>query len=137
MAALAKIKGATKPAIKRLAAKLLTLPQTKCPVVNRFAPGIYAREILMPAGNMVVGKEHRTGHLNIMLTGRALLLVNGVAQEVTAPFICKSKPGAMKVAVIYEDCRWLTIHPTKERNLRKLEKILTVDFQPPARKALR
>jgi hypothetical protein len=139
MSALVKIKGATKPAIKRLAAKCLAeLPQTECPVVNRFAPGIYARELLMPAGNLVIGAEHRTAHLNIMLTGRATLLVNGVAREVVAPFICKSEPGVMKVAIVHEDCRWLTIHPTNERNLRKLEKLLTVDFPPkPTRKALR
>jgi hypothetical protein len=111
-----------------MADALRTFPQVKCPVVNRFAPGIYARELTMPAGAIVVGKEHRTEHLNVMLTGRATLLIDGEPVEAVAPFVCKSKARTMKVAMIHEEVRWLTVHPNpdNERNVRKLVNILTV-----------
>ena len=40
------------------------------PVVHHFAPGVYARELTMAAGLIVLGKIHKTRHLNIITKGK-------------------------------------------------------------------
>jgi len=85
-------------------------PQLEIPVTHRFSPGIYAREITMPAGMTGVGHKHRTRHLNMAMTGRALVTIDGVTTEITAPFVFESAPGAQKAFHVLEDLCWITIH---------------------------
>ena len=129
-----RIAGVNNAMIRALALKLEKCVQTKIPVKNRFAHGIYAREIKIPAGTFVIGKEHREENLNVMLSGKMKLFVDGVAREVSAPFVVVASASSIKMAVTLEETRWLTIcaNPTNERNVKKLENILTV----PLRKQL-
>ena len=92
----------------------------ECPTTNHFAPGVYVREIFMPAGAFVVGHKHKTEHLNVMLTGRARVLMNGAVHELAAPFTFRSGAGVRKVLFILEDCTWQTIHPTMETDLEAI-----------------
>lgn len=112
--------------IEKLEAACLPLKQVDCPLVHRFAPGVYMREILMPAGLFIIGQQHKTEHWNIVLTGRATVLIDGVRHEIAAPAVIKSSPGVRKVLLIHEDMRWLTVHPTEETNVEKLEAALIV-----------
>ena len=45
------------------------MPQVECPLKHYFAPGVYLREIFMPAGSVVIGKIHKTEHFNIIQKG--------------------------------------------------------------------
>jgi hypothetical protein len=85
-------------------------PQVDCPVTHRFSPGVYTREITMPAGSVCVGHKHKTRHQNIALTGRAIVTIDGVTTEVVAPFVFESAPGGQKMFKVLEDLCWLTIH---------------------------
>jgi hypothetical protein len=105
---------------------LLERPQVEMPLKHQFAPGVYFREILMPAGTFVVGHEHKTDHFNVILTGRARVLIDGVVEELAAPAVFRSGPGVRKVLYILEDMRWATIHPTQETDVDKLEAELIV-----------
>lgn len=105
---------------KARGASPVVLTPLECPTSNHFAPGVYLREIFMPAGTFVVGHKHRTEHLNVILTGRARVLMNGVVRELAAPFTFKSHAGVRKVLFILEDCTWQTIHPTTETDLEKI-----------------
>lgn len=84
------------------------------------------REVMMPAGTMVIGHEHKTEHLNIVLTGWAHVMLNGEVEIIRAPYTFTSKPGVRKVLFIHEDMLWATIHPTDETDLDKLEEMLIV-----------
>lgn len=97
--------------------------QVACPLVHHFSPGIYGREIFMPAGTFVIGHKHKTQHLNIVLSGKAAVLMDGEVHYVEAPAILESKPGVQKVLLIEEDMRWMTIHanPSDSRDLVQLE----------------
>lgn len=44
--------------------------QVDCPVTHKFGPGIYIREVFLPAGAFVIGHHHNSEHMNVMLTGR-------------------------------------------------------------------
>ncbi len=98
----------------------------ECPVTHYFAPGIYMRELFMPAGSIIIGKIHRTEHLNIVEKGRLHLLnEDGTVEEIIAPKTFVSKAGVQKAARVYEDTVWKTVHPTDETDIATLEALLT------------
>ena len=100
------------------------VPQLEIPVTHRFSPGVYAREITMPAGMTGVGHKHKTRHLNMAMTGRALVTIDGVTTEVVAPFVFESAPGAQKAFQVIEDLCWITIHanPTDISDIVEMER---------------
>lgn len=99
------------------------------PVTHHFAPGIYLREILMKAGTRVVGKMHKTVHLNIITKGDVSVMTRTGKVRLTVkdkPIVFVSQPGVKKVLYIHEDTIWLTPHVTDETDLEKLEAELIV-----------
>lgn len=101
-------------------------PQVECALTHRFTPGMYIREILMPAGSIVIGRIHKTTHPFVMLTGRSSTWTEeGGVVEMVAPCVGITTPGTRRVSIILEDCRFLTFHPTAETDLDKLQAELT------------
>lgn len=112
----------------------LLLQEVPCPVVHRFGPGVYMREVSMPAGTFVVGRIHRHEHLNLMLSG-ILDLVDedgNVIRTVVAPQTFVAPPGR-KIARIVADAVWLNIYATDERDIDRLEVLLFDDDVMDAR----
>ena len=121
--------GTVNEQIASIEAELLKYKQIEFPLKHLFAPGVYIREITMPRGEhgvLVIGHEHKTEHFNIVLTGRAIVLSGEELHYISAPSVFVSKAGVRKVLVIVEDMRWLTVHPTSETDLKKLEDELVV-----------
>jgi hypothetical protein len=109
--------------VEQLEAHMLALPQAECPVVHHFGPGIYVREVTLPAGTLAIGHAQRFEHLNIMLTGSvAMLDDNGQTKILKAPMIFVGKPGR-KVGFVLETCVWQNVYATDERDIDKLEAI--------------
>jgi hypothetical protein len=80
-------------------------------------PGLYVREIFMPAGHFILGARHLTEHINTISKGRVLVMMDGVIQEFTAPCSFISKPGVAKRLLIIEDCVWSTYHPVPNHGM--------------------
>jgi quercetin dioxygenase-like cupin family protein len=99
-----------RPTMSDLIALVDQVPQLEIPVTHTFIKGEYWREITMPAGMTGVGHIHKHRHLNIALSGHALVTWDGQTQEVKAPAIFYSEPGAQKAFQVFEDLRWVTIH---------------------------
>ncbi len=110
--------------IESMEAELLKVTQVEMPLTHRFASGVYLREIFMPAGTFVIGHQHNTEHFNIVISGRASVMIEGKVHQIVAPSIFKSGSDVRKVLFIHEDMRWLTVHPTDETDLDRLEEIL-------------
>lgn len=100
------------------------IPENALPLTHTFSDNVYAREIFMPAGMIVVGHVHKTRHLNIVSTGKARVWYNGEVKEITAPYTFESEPNKRKVLFILEDMFWTTIHVTNETDMDKLEEQL-------------
>lgn len=61
------------PAIKQdIISAVESLPKVPCPVTHFFAPGVYVREMLIPAGTIAIGHCHKTEHLCTLLSGVAV-----------------------------------------------------------------
>ena len=96
-------------------------PQIDCHVDHVFAPGLYARQIQMPAGALVVGKIHKHAHVNTISKGRCIVATEFGYEEFTAPHTFVSKPGTKRAVYVLEDTVWTTYHPTEETDLGMIE----------------
>lgn len=93
------------------------------PLTHRFADGVYAREIFLPAGTVVVGKIHKFGHLNVITKGKCIVLTEFGVETLEAPYTFISKPGTKRVVGAIEDTVWTTFHGVgKETDLGEIEK---------------
>lgn len=111
-----------RPKVTQLVQEMAKFPQVDCPVKHHFSPGLYMREIFMPAGSIVIGKVHKTEHFNIIQQGFAYIVHDdGSHEELRAPMVFVSKAGVQKVLVIVEDMVWLTTHCTNETDVAKIE----------------
>ncbi len=97
------------------------------PLKHWLAPGIYAREIHLPANTLVVGKIHRHRHFNILSQGSITCYTEFGLQTLEAPASFISEPGTKRVVFTHEDAIWTTIHPnpTDETDLKILEDMFT------------
>ena len=108
---------------ENLEKEMLKLPQVDCPVIHRFSPGLYIREVTLKANTFAIGHYQKTEHLNIMLTGSVTIIRDdGSTDLLTAPLMYTSKPGR-KIGWIHEEVVWLNVYPTTETDLDTLEKM--------------
>ena len=106
--------------IERLEGEMLALPQVECPVDHFFASGVYVRQMTAPAGTLIVGHEHKTEHVCILLKGSMTIATPKGVRTVSAPLTFIAPPGR-KVAVVLEDIVFQNVHATEERDLDKIE----------------
>lgn len=112
--------------IERVERMVLEHEQMPCPVIHRFAPGLYIREITMPAGAFCIGAEHTVEHLNVMLAGRVSVRNEaGTVTELVAPMTYVGKPGK-KIGYVHEDVVWQNIFATDETDIETLEAMFVV-----------
>lgn len=97
------------------------------PLKHWLAPGIYAREIHLPGGTVVVGRVHRHRHFNIISQGSITCYTEFGLETHTAPASFISEPGTKRVVLTHEDAIWTTIHPnpTNETDVSTLEDMFT------------
>lgn len=117
--------------ILALEAAMMAMPerQIEIPTFHHFAPGVYMREIHIPKGATVVGKIHKTEHLNILSRGKLKLATDDGVRVVEASMVVKSQPGVKRAATALEDSVWITVHPNvdNEREVARLEERLVTD----------
>ena len=108
---------------------LSSLPQLDMKLTHHFAPGIYCRELFIPAGTLLTGKIHKTEHINIISKGRIKIITESNAFEVCAPLTMRSLPGEKRAGFAIEDTIWICVHhnPENIEDLNELEEMFTVD----------
>lgn len=106
--------------VERLEREIAQTEPVDCPVVHHFAPGLYAREMTIPAGTILTGAVHKTEHLSIISAGRILVTTDDGVKEICAPYTFVSKAGAKRAGVALETTVWTTLHVTEETDLDKL-----------------
>lgn len=96
----------------------------ECPLNHSFFPGMYMREIFMPAGSKVTSKIHKIRHPFFVMKGVARVWIDGKGWGIiSAPYVGVTEPGTRRVLDIIEDCNWVTIHsnPDDTEDLFKIE----------------
>lgn len=115
--------GPTREQIMRLQAAMTPL-QTEQPIPEHyFAPGMYGRTLLVPAGMCIVGKTHRHAHLLMVLKGHATIASEFGVDELCAGYVGVSQPGVKRVVLAHEDTLFVTVHhnPGDTQDLEEIE----------------
>lgn len=104
-----------------------------CPVRNFFTPGLYCREIFMPAGAVVISRVHALCHPFIISKGRALVYMGGEQPwvELVAPHFGITEPGTRRLLFITEDCVWTTFHVTDKTDVDEIVRDITIPYENP------
>lgn len=102
---------------------MLKRPQVDLPLFHRFAPGIYIRELHIPAGVTSTGKIHKSEHIGVLIKGVRDMLIDGEVHTISAPYTATIKAGSKLACYTWEDSIYVTIHsnPDDERDIAKLE----------------
>jgi hypothetical protein len=86
-----------------------------CPLIHRFTPNMYIREIFMPKGSLITSKIHMTEHPFTISKGKVSVSIDGNGWEVfEAPYTGITKIGTRRVLYIEEDCVWTTYHVNED-----------------------
>lgn len=107
--------------VDQLEAAMVHLEETECPLIHRFTPGMYIREVFIPGGTLVTSKIHKTEHPFVLSKGRVSILIDGEIQVLEAPFCGVTKPGTRRVVYAHEDTVWLTFHATDKKTPEEVE----------------
>ena len=92
-----------------------------CPLRHVFGDGLYIREITMPAGTVVSSKIHKTTHPYFVLEGEVSVLTEDGFIRIKAPYWGMTKAGTKRILQIHKETIWITVHATKETDLKKIE----------------
>ncbi len=102
---------------------LASRPQVDAPIIHRFAPGIYVREMHLKAGYLLTTVEHLSEHVFVLSDG-IVMVTSETEGSVTyeAPFTGITKPGTRRAMYAVTDAVWSTFHPnpTDERDVEKI-----------------
>lgn len=91
------------------------------PTRGFFTPGLFVREVFMPAGSLVTSKIHATRHPFVLSKGRVRVLDARGPVELAAPFTGVTEAGTRRVLFILEDAIWTTFHPTDKTTVEEVE----------------
>lgn len=98
------------------------LAPVELPVKHHFAKGVYARELSIPAGTVLVGKVHLFENLNMVLRGRIAIYTEDGLREFEAGDVVVSPAGVKRAGYAIEDTVWMTVHGTDETDVDLIEK---------------
>lgn len=108
------------------------MPEAKFTHRHFFAPGVYLREIFMPAGSIFTGRIHKHEHLSIIHSGKVTTVTQDGVVTIDVgpgdpPYVMVAPPGIKRALYMHTDVRWSCIHlnPTNERDEAKLEEMIT------------
>jgi hypothetical protein len=85
------------------------------PIRHSFAPGIYAREMSIPEGTLLIGKIHKHRHHNFLMQGSIIVLTEEEGVKLLqAPLMIVSEPGTQRIGYAVTDTIWTTVHENKD-----------------------
>ena len=85
-----------------------------------FAPGVYAREVFIPAGTVLIGARHKTEHL-VLFAGDITVWHEGHMVRITGHHTLVSKPQTKRVGFAHMDTYCTGFFPTSKTDVRELE----------------
>jgi len=112
--------------------EILKLPPRECPLIHRFTPGMYIREIFMPKDTILTTLLHLTTHPFFILKGDVSVWYHDIpVQRYQAPYTGVTQAGTRRMLYTHEDTIWTTCHVTDLTDPDEIiESITSQDFNP-------
>lgn len=98
-----------------------------CPLKHTFVDGAYVRELFMPKGMVFSTRVHRITHAYFLLKGDVSVLTEQGIVRLRAPLSGVTLAGTKRLIYTHEDTIWVTVHVTKETDLKKIEEEVTAE----------
>lgn len=130
----------TREQIVKLQEAMLPIQSEQPEPTHFFAPGMYLRELTIPAGMLMVGKIHKHAHFLMVLKGRAEVISEFGRMVVEAGHISVSPPGVKRIVLALEEVQFVTVHvnPSDTEDLTVIEaehiEAETLGLAPPESK---
>ncbi len=106
---------------KKVEEVMKTMPQVEMETNHYFLPGLYLRELIIPAGTLLVGRKHKTYHISIMIEGEMDVVGENGIKRIKGRYIHEGKKGTKRVGYTVKESRWITIHFNGSGDLKKIE----------------
>lgn len=100
--------------------------EESAPIVNHFSKGVYAREMRLAQGTMIVGEIHKFENLNILSQGTVTVVSQDGVKTLEAPYTFVGTPGAKRIIYAHEHAIWTVIHGTDLKDPVDIEKEFVV-----------
>lgn len=120
--------------IDALESALAHFPPAPMPVIHRWTPGLYIREIHIPAGTLATSMEHKTEHPFVIAAGVVEVVdSHGQAAILQAPHTGITLPGTKRALRALTDVVWITFHVTNKTDVEEIAADILVQNPDPAR----
>ena len=114
----------TQDSIYQLQEIMKDFPKADVVTRHHFSDGMYAREMVMPAGSIVVGATHKSKHFYSVVSGECEVSSTTERETITAPYLGETMPGTKRVIYSETGCTWITYHPTHLTDIKEIEAAL-------------
>ena len=90
-------------------------------LTHRFTSGMYARELFIPAGTVMVSHLHKFPRLCIISKGDVTFTTEYETRRVKAPYTAVFPPGSKVALFTHADTVWTAIVRTDETDIEKIK----------------
>lgn len=100
--------------------------------------GLYAREVILPAGTIVVGKIKKHEYISVIADGIVTEVTEAGLQRIKAPYTMVCTPCTKRIVWAHTRAVWVTIHatPPGEKDLGVLYDFVVAESYEEAEKLL-
>lgn len=117
--------------LDRIEAALAQHEAAEMPVTHRFLPGMYVREIHIPAGTVLTSMRHNTRHPFCIMLGRIAVISDTERIIYEAPHIGITEPGTKRLLYAETDTVWITFHATDKTTVEDVAADILADEENP------
>ena len=119
--------------INRFEHAIAQLPEVVMPLNHLFTPGLYVRQILIPAGTLLTSMTHKTEHPFIIISGTIDVISSTERVCYSAPYMGVTQAGTKRALYAHTDTVWVTFHtnPDDIEDPDALAEILTYPMENP------
>lgn len=125
--ALEKTREQRREEIQRAEDALLSMPQPDLRSSSYFAEGLYAKDLLIPAGVAVTGKIHLKEHLVIIAYGDVTVTDDSGSRRLTGYQTIVGTPGSKRAVLAHADTMWIAIHASDAKTAEEAENTLVTN----------
>jgi quercetin dioxygenase-like cupin family protein len=93
---------------------------------HHFSAGVYAKETLIPAGQVLVQHKHKFSHLSILASGSIELMVDDERKIIHAPACLTIEADKHHGVKSLTDVVWYCIHATECTDIDEIDEVLIV-----------
>lgn len=102
-------------------------PQVEIPPTHYFAPGLYARSIVIPKGVLATGKVHLDGYLIVIPYGDVTVRCDEGVKRIHGPAVFTAQAGMKHIGFAHEETMWICVHRAEAKTAEEAEKELVVE----------